>query len=625
MICHDHDDFRCDGARADSDDPVSSDAARVTSVVLPGEPKPAERHAAASLRDCIEAMTGCALLPIVSESERRPPGRALVVGRTRYNVKHHCPDDWPAETIYLGYGAHNIAIIGQGSQGTLLAAFEFLRHQGCRWYMPTESGQVIPQRPRLNLPSAPFRHTPSFAYRGWSPAPSSPSVWQTAYYPWAVRNGLNAMLDGAIVDYPPDHGYGTQCRDGHTLYVLIPSADHPRTEETFAAHPEWYPLVDGERVWEYSDGRPVQVCTSNPAVIEEVARQVIEYFHQHPRCRRFSLAHNDEPSYWCECDACRALDGPGSSWVKNDLYDAYGNRSRAGPGPMSDRYVTFINQVSRKIKKACPDKYVSFYAYGSTCAPPRSADWTLESNVIVQYSHGCEECYRHSLHDPACATNAELVHWMGEWASRGNPVIYYDYPPMGPNPNIPAGFTHSYKRYLTELKALGATGVMGEDQGTWAGSGLFHYLKARLLWDIDADVDQLVQEFCRDLYGDAAEIMIQFYQTLEHQLQEFLDHLVWGRWVTEFSRSNLDALDDLLAQAGAQARTPRAQENVKMMQVAVNNWILVQMTADPVLADDVAALDDYRRLCVETSKMIEEIDEPHPVVATRQWVEKLQG
>ena len=594
-------------------------------IVLPTDAEPAERYAAECLARYMAEMMGGEPVPVMSETQRRPEGRALLVGRTQDNLKQHCPDQWPADTIYIGYGAGDIAIIGQGSQGTLFAAFEFLRDQGCRWYMPTAFGSVVPKRRQLDLPDAARRHTPSFSRRGWSPTAASGGVWRTVYYPWAVRNGLNAMLEGAVVDYAPEHGYGTQGRDGHTLYGLIPSGDHGRRADTFAAHPEWYPLVDGNRVWEYRDGRPAQACTSNPQVVEEVARQIMEYFRQHPRCRRFSLGHNDEPSYWCECADCRALDGPDSTWVKNDIYDAYGNRSKAGPGPMSTRYVKFINQVARLVGREFPDHYISFYAYGSTCGPPVGADWSLESNVIVQYSHGGEECYRHSLHDAACETNAELVEWMGQWASRGNPVIYYDYPPMGPNPNPPTGFTHSYKRYLVELKAMGASGVLGEDQGTYGGSGLFHYLKARLLWDIDSDVDQLVHEFCRDLYGGAGDTMVRFYQTLESQLQRFPDHLVWGRWVTKFDRDNLAVLDRLLAQAAEQAQSPAAGANVMMMQAALNSWVIAQLMEDPACQKDIDTFERYQELCRDTQAMITELDEPFPVVVTPQWAEKLQG
>lgn len=612
-------------AEAPATSSSNPEAGRIAVIVLPEKPEAAEQFAADLLARTIAEMTQSPPPPIVSEAQPKPAGQALLVGRTRDNLTAHHPDAWPGDTIYIGYGSGDIAIIGQGRQGTLFAAIEFLRDQGCRWYMPTQYGKVIPQRAALKLLSQHRRHTPSFYRRGWYPTPASEGVWKGYLYEWAVGNGLNALTNSGLIEYPPEYGYGTQCRDGHTLIALIPSADHPKTQESFAAHPEWYPLVNGKRVWHYTDGRPVQACTSNPEVIEEVARYVIDYFQQHPLCQRFSVSHNDEPSYWCECEACRALDGPQSTWVKNELYDAYGSRCKAGVGPMSNRYIVFINQVARKVAQACPGKYISFYAYGSTCAPPRHPDWRLESNVIVQYSHGCEECYRHSLFDPTCTTNAELVAWMGGWASKGHQIIYYDYPPMGPNANLPTCFTHSYKRYMQELRKIGATSMLGEDQGTWGGSGLYHYLKARLLWDMDTDVDQLVQEFCRDLYGSAADTMIQFYHDFENYLQQFPDHLVWGRWVAHCDKTALTKLNELLAQARQQAQTPPAQKNVLMMQAAMNSLILGQMMDDPAMQSNPEAFEDYRKLCAETVLMVKQLDEPFPLVVTPDWVDKLEG
>ena len=38
-----------------------------------------------------------------------------------------------------------------------------------------------------------------------------------------------------------------------------------------------------------------------------------------------------------------------------------------------------------------------------------------------------------------------------------------------------------------------------------------HYIAARLVWDLNADVDMLVEEYCRKFYGPAAEPMRKFW------------------------------------------------------------------------------------------------------------------
>ena len=593
-------------------------------IIVPADAQPAERHAGAELAAYLARITGRGL-PVLTEGAERPAGRALIVGRTKSNLQAHDPDDWPDDTIYIGYGDGDIVIIGQGNQGTLFAAYEFLRDQGCRWYMPISSAEFAPHRERLNLSAEPRRHTPSFVERGWHPTPASGGVWNGHFYPWFVRHGLNATSPSSIVTYPAEYGYGRHIRKGHTLIVLIPSGDHPRRPEVFAAHPEWYPLFNGKRVYEYKDGRPVQACLSNPQVAPEAARHVIDYFRKNPDCRRFSVSHNDEPSYWCECDACRAMDSPGSTWKANDIYDAYGRRSKSGPGPMSDRYVTFINRVAKIVARACPGKYISFFAYGSTIAPPRRKGWKLEPNVVIEYAYGDGICLRHAMDDPDCQANADFKNWLAGWVGSGNPVIVYDYPPSGGNFNVPSGFTRRYGQYVRFAKRIGVQGWGGEGQGTWAGSGLCHYIKARLLWDADADVDALVREFCRDLYGSAAGVMQEFYDTLDRRLQELPDHVIWGSWIRQLDQTTVDKLNGLLAKAQGLADTPPTIKHVTMIRVAMKSLVLARMAADPEMQKKPKLFESYRKLSGETLKLHKQISEPLPITVTGPWEDKLKG
>ena len=572
---------RIEPARAESNLSTHSagqKADQISSIVIPAEAQPADGYAAKELVKYIKEMTG-QTLPMVVEGEVKPTGRALILGRTIGNLKKHNPDSWQLDTIYIGYGKGDIAIIGQGDQGTLFAAYEFLRDQGCRWYMPVEIGEHIPPRRYLDLPDKPKTHTPSFWDRGWYITPTND--WKT-FKGWAVRNGLNTLsTDYHSVEYPPELGYGRQKSMGHSLITIVPSGNHIKTKEVFTAHPQWYPLIDGKREWRYKGGaRPVQACVSNPEVVQEAARKVIDFFRQNPRSWLFSIGHNDDPTYWCECESCLAMDGPQSIWKANDIYDAYPNYHQCkSPGPMSNRYVKFVNQVARIVAKEFPDKYISFFAYGSTAAPPLDPNWTLESNVVVEYAN-CVHCYSHAFDDPACQANASFAKWLGGWASRAK-VTYYDYPPMGPNWKVPTVLTHSLKRHLASLKKTGAIGLAGENQGDWGGSALYHYLEARLLWDIDTDVDKLVKEFCRDMYGPAAPAMESFYHTFEQKLPEFsvsgqtgqLTGHVAYRVVYFTDKDTIQTLQDFLEQARQQADSPLVQKRVKLMQVAMDCFV----------------------------------------------------
>ena len=609
----------------------------ISCIVVPTEETPAEQHAANQLDLYINKMTGQKPV-VIKEGEKKPAGRAIILGRTKDNLKKHNPDSWPVDTIYIGYGKADIAIIGQGKQGTLFAAYEFLHDQGCRWYIPIvghkqEVGECIPQRQYLDLPEKPKKHTPSFQDRGWHTTASYPGKF---FQDWAVRNCVNAITPGSTnIRYGPYLGYGREKQMGHTLRWFVKSGNHPldaeNSKKMFAAHPEWYPLVDGKRVWHYKDGRPVQACLSNPEVVELVAQEMIGLFqkgyedNENPDWWLFSLGHNDEPSYWCECENCLAMDGPENTWRKNDNLDAYPDEPdiKNRPGPLSERYTSFVNQVARIVAKKLPEKYISFYAYGSTVAPPRDPSLKLEANVIAELAYS-GHCLRHDIDAPECKYNINLSNWVKDWGNRGK-VMFYDYPPTGYNIHIPTGFLAHYKQLLRHFKDNGVIGFSGESQGTFAGSALFHYVKARLLWDIDSDVDQLIHEFCRDMYGQAAATMERFYTTYEQKLMEYPGHMVWGGWVKNFDKDAIQTMQKLLDKAKGETDSPLVHRRLKMMQASMNCFVLTQMEAVPAAKSNAKTFDSYKKLQAETLKINQEVNLPFPLVVTGPYKDRLKS
>jgi len=60
---------------------------------------------------------------------------------------------------------NSLTLAGNSPRGTLYAVYDFLKTQGCRWYLPGKRGEVIPKRGNLDLP-------PRFASRTRNLAPS---------------------------------------------------------------------------------------------------------------------------------------------------------------------------------------------------------------------------------------------------------------------------------------------------------------------------------------------------------------------------------------------------------------------------------------------------------------------
>jgi len=599
-------------AAASAESPSAQFRGQPTCIVVPNSPTPAEEQAFNDLSTYIAQLTG-RKLPHVGESRPRPEGRALVVGKTQSNVASLHPETWAPDTIYIGYGDPDIAIVGEGDQGTLFAVCEFLRDQGCRWYWPGGGGEFIPRIDTLTLKAESHRYTPSFDRRGWSPMRGPQEYWKPGqyYYPWAVRNMLNGFCPATAVAYPPRYGYGTYDRMGHTIPGLIPSGDYQKGE-VFAEHPGWYPKIDGKRVWQRENGGTVQACFSNPEVTREIARRIIEWFDINTRCELFVIGNGDSNDH-CECEDCLVMDGPHSTWKKNDRFDASGARSKSGPSPMSTRMMELGNRVARIVAKKYPGKYVGIMAYGSTVAPPRGDDWKLEPNMMVSFTTCDGVCYTHDPQDPTCRVNRLNDEWIRGWSKDGNPVILYTYPPGSTRfQDVPVGHTHVTKRFVEYAKGVKVLGWSGEGDASWMGSGVWQSLKARLLWDIDTDVDAFVEEYCRYVYGPAALTMKAFYDLIDHAIQHDLDHSIYGSWVGALPPDALTELDERIRQAEREAvdGEPRDVRNVAAMRVAMNSLLALALELNASNAEYAALFQRYDGIRDDTLGLVKQYDIP---------------
>ena len=92
----------------------------------------------------------------------------------------------------------------------------------------------------------------------------------------------------------------------HTFMRLLPP------EEYLARHPEYYALVGGKRGERQGRRGRLQLCTSNPDVVTEVAERIVKIREADPSIKMVSLDPMDTHAF-CECPTCRALDEKGAS------------------------------------------------------------------------------------------------------------------------------------------------------------------------------------------------------------------------------------------------------------------------------------------------------------------------
>lgn len=80
---------------------------------------------------------------------------------------------------------------------------------------------------------------------------------------------------------------------GHSFFKLLSPAKY------FDKHPEYFSLVNGERV-------AMQLCLTNPDVLKIVIKELDKKINDAPRLEYWSVSQNDDIGA-CECENCTAL------------------------------------------------------------------------------------------------------------------------------------------------------------------------------------------------------------------------------------------------------------------------------------------------------------------------------
>ena len=208
------------------------------------EPSETVSLAAGELREYFHKMSGAEVQVVESVGDGQP---AILLGAAA--VAAHAPDVdlndlGPEGSLVRTLDGDRLVLAGRTDQGTLNAAYDLLDSLGVRWLMPGEFGEHVPRMTTIIIEETSHSFEPSFAYRRiWTASNRLPAQQRDEYAAWQRRNRMPGWLKGTM---------------GHA-YARIVS---PRDDELFAAHPEYFSLIDGKRV------QHGQICTTNPEVRE---------------------------------------------------------------------------------------------------------------------------------------------------------------------------------------------------------------------------------------------------------------------------------------------------------------------------------------------------------------------
>lgn len=409
---------------------------------------------------CIEKMTG-AKLEIVegapAADEKRLPILIGTVAESKFGEAKG--DALLKQTYRVVISPSAIGLYGQSDLASSYAIYELLDRLGCRWFIPSEMGEVVPKRESIVLAESDDTKAPFTAYRG---------MWY-ADEDFCRRNRFGGLMIVA----------------GHALEFYMP-------KDLLAKHPEWVGTYDGKPSTH-------RLKWSAPGLADALADLIMAVVEKSPDTNSFSLSPDDGLGYDNSAED-KALDTGDFDPSVQDI-------------SITDRQVWFCNKIVSRIVEKFPDKVFGMLAYGISTRPPTREK--VHPNLIPQvapitYSRA------HPMTDDGEPNNKDFRYLVEGWAKAAPNLSYYLYAfnlaeIAGPQPFITKWSVDLPIIYRNHCKFWQPETVTNFETAThmlWLGN--------RMALDPNQDPAKIVAELNQMFYGPAGNAMAAYWDYVDH-------------------------------------------------------------------------------------------------------------
>jgi len=466
-----------------------------------------ERFAAHELQIYISKSTRAALS--IRKDSECILGNIVAIGRNKVNEKADLHLGKLARDGFRIKATDNVlSIAGADDAGTLFGVYTFLEEcLGVRWLWPGELGEVVPERDTIETGRIDIAQEPDFKWRNRWPGGA---LWGATSGPTEMRARERLLgvtrahqLEIRLWEQRNKWG-GMRLYGGHAMGEVYDPKRYGKT------HPEYYALVNGTRAVpgdDYDYKHNGQVCTSNPEVIQVAVEWIRSFFDKHPDYDAVHLTM-DDGSGFCECDECRALDS-GEVYTRPgiDAEELKEDPKRFEKRVLTDRVYTYLNEVTQKVQKSHPGKYVVSMAYSQYVMPPTRV--SVHPYLIPQYCMW--SAYRFSNDK----LRNELQTIAADWAQRSARTGIYEYLINGSWPGLHRLVPHLVADSIRFLHRQGIDLCQTQSGDEFGVNGVNYYVAGKLLWDTSLDEDVILDDFYRQGFDRAANAIKRYHHRLE--------------------------------------------------------------------------------------------------------------
>ena len=478
------------------------------------------------------------------------------------------------DILYIDCGTEGGVIAGSNPRSVLLAVYEYLRQNGCRWLLPGVDGEFIPMQ---DIVPVKYRHKPSMRYRGWCNEGAEYQQCMLDAIDFAPKVGMNVfMLEFRVpIGYYRQHythvfneenrpaepvsirqvlmwkrqceaeiaRRGLQFHDiGHGWtadpFGIDSSArgtdgdnDHiiPAESRKFVA------MIGGERKLYRNVPNWTNFCMSNPEAQKLFVKCVADYAERHSNSDYLHVWLADLENNHCECEECQ----------------------KKLP---SDWYVILLNMIDEELTRRKLQTRIVFIVYVDTSWAPvtetikNQKRFTLlfapitrsylESIPEVETEISLRPYQRNKNILPANLAEyfAYLDAWKKTWHGAN---MCYEYHFWRHQVRDVSGFEMA-KLIFADIDAYSGRGINGiiEDgtQRAFYPTGYHFYTYARKLFDISLTEEKIKEDYFSSAFG---EDWRKFYDYLE-ELRVAVDY----RYLSKMFRTPFYSPEDVKRLSG---------------------------------------------------------------------------
>ncbi|MBM4037564.1 MAG: DUF4838 domain-containing protein [Planctomycetes bacterium] len=418
-----------------------------------------------------------------------------------------------ADAIGLLREGNRVYLAGNNDEAHYFAVAELLWRWGCRWYIPTDFGECIPEAKSLTLGDLDYTYGPPFEIRGYWIS----WVGDNAGRPEFQRR--NMMVTGSRGFPPAGHALGAYTKDAPGSKNTF---NFPITAPETAAH------VAGKIEPAFAKGQGVSISMEDGLYDSEY---------------------------------------PGDVSLMKLQWDKYFMR-----WSVTDPMLELYNNIARTLQAKHPNSggRLGFLIYANMTIPPvrktkaEKSLFGMLAPIDIDPNHGMD--------DAESPPRQEYRDMLYQWAEimEGRLAIYdYDQGMLVwrdiPNPSHQA-FAQDVKHY----RLAGILGVSTESRNAIATTFLNLFLRGRLMWNPDEDVPALLKEFYPRFYGPAAKPMETYWSaiydawadTIVTEHEHFAAPAIYTPELIESCRKSLEAAEKLVASLRRKSKPTRHEQQV---------------------------------------------------------------